>query len=426
MIQTTSAVALNAIQDGWKGPPFDPFRLAEILGIKTVPREDINDACTVPVGKDTFQIEYNPNRPQQRIRFSIAHEISHTMFPDCGERVRFRKSGAAAHEEWELEMLCNLGAAELLMPTGNLPDFKRKRLSIDGLLELRKQFEVSAESLALRYTTTTDHPVALFVSSRQVKSSHDRYQIDYIFGSRTFPVSIGKGFLLPQNSVVSNCTAIGSTAKRSERWTSGVGPADVECVGLPPYASSPYPRVLGLMYPPVQTQKSLTNVNFVIGDATKLGGSGPQLLVHVVNDKTPNWGAGFGLAVRETWPPIQEEFRSWVSSDRLRLRLGNIFVARVTQDFFVAPMICQHGYGHSERPRIRYAALKDCLRKVATAALELKATVHMPRIGSGYAGGSWTLIEQLIDETLCRNGVSVTVYDLPGGKGTKSQPLLFS
>src|ERR1700722_17273406 len=80
MMHVALSVALDAIQEGWQGPPFDPFRLAEILKIKTVPREDVKDARTVPIGSDSIQIEYNPSRPTQRIRFSIAHEIAHTFF----------------------------------------------------------------------------------------------------------------------------------------------------------------------------------------------------------------------------------------------------------------------------------------------------------------------------------------------------------
>src|SRR5581483_1779059 len=72
MMQVALSVALEAIQEGWQGPPFDPFRLAEYLKIKTIPREDVKDARTVPVGSDRIQIEYNPSRPKQRIRFSIA------------------------------------------------------------------------------------------------------------------------------------------------------------------------------------------------------------------------------------------------------------------------------------------------------------------------------------------------------------------
>jgi len=60
---------------------------------------------------------------------------------------------------------------------------------------------------------------------------------------------------------------------------------------------------------------------------------------------------------------------------------------------------------------IRYEAVEDCLEKLVAKALELSASVHMPRIGCGLAGGKWERIEPLIVKTLCRRDVPVTVYD---------------
>lgn len=40
------------------------------------------------------------------------------------------------------------------------------------------------------------------------------------------------------------------------------------------------------------------------------------------------------------------------------------------------------------------------------------ASVHMPRIGCGLAGGSWGKVEPIIQEELCDKGVQVFVYDL--------------
>ena len=48
---------------------------------------------------------------------------------------------------------------------------------------------------------------------------------------------------------------------------------------------------------------------------------------------------------------------------------------------------------------------------VRDKALELSASVHMPRIGCGLTGGEWPEIEKIIDETLCAAGVEVFVYD---------------
>src|SRR2546426_5403101 len=94
-------IVMEAIQNGWNGPPFDPFRLAEILGISVVAREDVLDARVVPKGSKPF-IEFNPNRPRRRVRFSVAHEIAHTLFPDYQQVIRNRGDATSTKtDEWE-------------------------------------------------------------------------------------------------------------------------------------------------------------------------------------------------------------------------------------------------------------------------------------------------------------------------------------
>jgi hypothetical protein len=95
-------------------------------------------------------------------------------------------------------------------------------------------------------------------------------------------------------------------------------------------------------------------------------------------------------------------------------RLGNVRFSKATDDIIVASMIAQKGYGPSPKPRIRYAALENCLQKVAHFAQEKDASLHMPQIGTGQAGGSWPIIEELIDTIICGPGTAVTVYTPPG------------
>jgi hypothetical protein len=48
---------------------------------------------------------------------------------------------------------------------------------------------------------------------------------------------------------------------------------------------------------------------------------------------------------------------------------------------------------------------------LAAEAQKLQATVHMPRIGCGLAGGKWEAVEPLIRVAI--PGTEVFVYDLP-------------
>jgi len=429
VLERARAVVLEALEAGWSGPPFDILELAKRRGIELSPRGDVLDARTIPSQKGKALIEFNPNRPPRRVRFSVAHELAHTLFPDWDKRVRNRLT----HEEmkgddWQLEMLCNIAAAEMLMPIGSFKDLGKKDFSVDLLLELRKKYEVSAEAVFLRVAHLTEQPCVVFAASLSEQAASARYHVDYALNSKGWKVRIASGFQLPKKSVVEECTAIGFTAKRKETWASSLSDIQVECVGIPPYPNRRYPRVLGLLRPNREVLDASSKVLFLRGDATKPRGSGRQLVAHIVNDKTPNWGRGFGVAARRAWPSAQEHFRQWAAEDREKFRLGNICVSEISESLGVVHMICQHGYGPSPSPRIRYSHLKTCLTKLSELAEKRKATVHMPRIGSGEAGGSWDIVSELIEDVLCNRRIQVTVYDLPGSaiKESDQQALNFA
>ncbi|PPS81091.1 hypothetical protein BZZ08_05693 [Streptomyces sp. MH60] len=60
---------------------------------------------------------------------------------------------------------------------------------------------------------------------------------------------------------------------------------------------------------------------------------------------------------------------------------------------------------------VRYEAIGSALGRLAGKAAELDASVHLPRIGCGLAGGEWSRVEPLISDRLVRRGIPVTVYD---------------
>ena len=100
-------LVLRARDAGWSGPPYNPMAIADLLRIPVEANGEIADARTVPAGAGV-KIEFNPTRPRERVRFSVAHEIAHTLFPDVAEQTRHRGGTAASPDEWQLEMLCNL------------------------------------------------------------------------------------------------------------------------------------------------------------------------------------------------------------------------------------------------------------------------------------------------------------------------------
>lgn len=419
--QSARMVALRAMDLGWSGPPYDPIRLADLLGIPVMPSADIKDARTVPLGPKKFRIEFNPTRPPGRVRFSIAHEIAHTFFPDCGERIRNRSVHLAQDDSWQLEILCNLAAAELVMPVGSLLDSVGPETSIEDVLQLRRKYDVSVEALLIRIAKVTDQPWAVFASSRRDHGSSG-YRLDYVVPSRSYNLDLPPGIALPSDSCISECTAIGYTAKRSERWAESLPKIRVECVGLPPFPDQTTPRVVGLIKPVSTQRREVPRISYLRGNALEPRGGDRKIIAHIVNDSTSNWGGGgIAVAIRKRWPQIQESFRDWAKSERGCLRLGCTHGDKAEERTYIFSMIAQRGYGPSPEPRIRYASLETCLHALAGYAKEEGASVHMPKIGTGQAGGSWKIISELLEEKLIRQDISVTVYDPPESTQSRHQ-----
>lgn len=414
IIEKARAVILDAVQKGWSGPPFDPFLLADQLRISVIPRDDVLDARLVPSGAGC-RIEFNPNRPPGRIRFSLAHEIAHTLFPDY--RIEIRNRGASRGDAWQIELLCNIAAAEILMPIGTAVELENEDLDIENLMMLRKRFDVSTEALFLRMAKRTTEPCAIFAAARIATEKEDvRFRIDYTVPSRSWTVDIPTDLEVSGSLALSECTAVGYTTKRFEQWENRLPEFRVECVGIPPYPGDRYPRVLGVLRRRHPTELDGQRLTFVHGDATEPRGRGPRLVAHIVNDRTPNWGGGFAKQVRTKWNFVQNDFRRWAAEGERNLSLGNTHITDVSQDLSIVHMVAQRGYGPSIRPRIRYAALRECLEKLAGLAEMRNATVHMSRVGSGQAGGHWGIIQELIEDSLSWKGVEVTIYDLPGAE----------
>ncbi len=412
-------VVFSAMQKGWSGPPFDPFQLADILNIGLTPNDDVMDAKTL-ISANKFFIEFNPNRPQSRTKFSVAHEIAHTIFEDCKEMVRERKSKVDMRsDEWQLETLCNIAASEFLMPVGSFKDLRDQPLNIDTLLTLKERYEVSTEALLLRTTKLTKEPCFAFFSSRMPSSAV--YCVDYSIRSSSSKEILLPGVKLAKSSCINECIAIGYTSKGDERLPGFSEPHHIESVGIPAHPSQLYPRVASIARPAVTVPSSTRSINYLKGDATKPRGRGHKIIAFIVNDKALSWGKGFGLVMQNTWPFIQQEFRQWIVQNRKRQSLGNVHISRIDDNLTAFKMIAQHGFGLSPGPRIRYTALEMCLRKLADTAKDLDASVHMPRIGVGYAGGTWDIVSEIIEDTLCRNDVAVTIYDLPSRKNDLPQ-----
>jgi O-acetyl-ADP-ribose deacetylase (regulator of RNase III) len=154
-------------------------------------------------------------------------------------------------------------------------------------------------------------------------------------------------------------------------------------------------------------------ISYVQGDATLPAGEGPKIIAHIVNDQG-GWGRGFVVALRNRYPQAESAYRRWAqrpAADDPPFALGEVQFVQVAPDLWAANMLAQHAYRTPDNPvPLRYDALDTALSTVARFATERGATVHMPRIGAGLAGGDWEQIAALIEQ--CLVGHEATVYSL--------------
>jgi O-acetyl-ADP-ribose deacetylase (regulator of RNase III) len=147
------------------------------------------------------------------------------------------------------------------------------------------------------------------------------------------------------------------------------------------------------------------------GDATTPIDAGTRVIVHVVND-AGQWGKGFVVDLSERWKEPEEYYLDQHKRARWKkaeFELGLVqWICIEPGDYgiFVVNMIAQHGLRSSQNPvPLRYDELEKCLDQVAAGARglmegmdERTVSVHMPKIGSGLAGGEWARIERIVDE----------------------------
>lgn len=131
--------------------------LASLAGIKTAPMSVTaigsakREALIYRDTDGTKRAFFDPTPPAGRVNFSIAHEIIHTFFPNSGTGARFRSITAAdSREANELERLCDLGAAELVMPADEFHEALEGEFGLGIVPRLAARFGTSYEATVYR------------------------------------------------------------------------------------------------------------------------------------------------------------------------------------------------------------------------------------------------------------------------------------
>lgn len=143
---------LLVIESGLSRPPFTPAAYAPLRNVKRIEERYMEaEGCLIP-RSDGFVIELRKDRPHERKNFTCAHELGHTFFYEAVPSVKYRTVNS--HEprrDPEEESLCNIAAAELLMPSAVFSEVAADyRQTPQSLKDISGLFETSVVSTTVQ------------------------------------------------------------------------------------------------------------------------------------------------------------------------------------------------------------------------------------------------------------------------------------
>jgi len=141
MHQAVSTVAAELLC-GVTAPPTDLDAVARKVNVACFLGDDIAGSGELRSGDAGLIIVYSNYLSKARQRFTIAHEIAHAYFES--NWVDLSQSSK------EIEQLCDMIAAEILMPTPAVSERIKGGLSIEMILEVARSFRVSMSAAAIR------------------------------------------------------------------------------------------------------------------------------------------------------------------------------------------------------------------------------------------------------------------------------------
>lgn len=147
--------------------PVDVRRLASFRGAR-VEEADQVVAGWIGMVAGRLVIRVRAGDVEARRRFTVCHEVCHTFFPDFAESPMQRSEPDVERydERDQVEYLCDLGAAALLLPTAAFCILLPDRFTIDNLIGLARHFRASIEAVARRAVALSNSPVVLAILDR--------------------------------------------------------------------------------------------------------------------------------------------------------------------------------------------------------------------------------------------------------------------
>ena len=125
-------------------------------------------------------------------------------------------------------------------------------------------------------------------------------------------------------------------------------------------------------------------------------------------------GSGIAPKIKKEWPEVYAADCATRKGDRTKL---GTFTKAIVEDGELTVYNLYGQYGYSKRDSgirdLDYDAIFDALDAMADDVIACGGkTVGLPLIGCGLAGGKWSVVEAMIEETLVAKGLEVFIYKL--------------
>jgi Zn-dependent peptidase ImmA (M78 family) len=151
---------LRSIDPDWEPPPYDPWLIAQALGIRCIEvRQESFHGAMICMRAGEPVILYRRQKDEARTRFSLFHEIAHTLFPGFGTEPLPPGPGTPLLEpEGRLERLCDAAALEMLLPEDHFRADLTSGFSGDRVAGLCRRYHAGMEAVALRMVDSDEAP----------------------------------------------------------------------------------------------------------------------------------------------------------------------------------------------------------------------------------------------------------------------------
>jgi len=210
-------------KSGLTQPPFHPEALAPLCGVKKILRVGMTgDAILIRSGQN-YVIKVNANHSRQRQNFSIAHELAHTFFlheAPTNPQVFKSSRGIVSPSKCNSleEELCNLAAAELVMPMRYfLPRALELGLAADSIMPLVRMFDTSVRATLRRLIETSLWRCIMITwDMRDRPGAGRKLRVDWFVKSKGLPYYIPRHKPPPPTSSIYYTYRTGLTTKEVE------------------------------------------------------------------------------------------------------------------------------------------------------------------------------------------------------------------